>query len=57
MIEGKCPKCTSKSLEQIDDYIVCEECGSAYVMELEYEGWFEEGGNTLRMDKNPNIKS
>ena len=52
----KCEKCGEEGLEETDDYFICERCGSAYVAELEYEGWFEEGGDEVKYTDNPFFK-
>ncbi len=39
----KCPICKSNCLGQIDSELVCENCGSAFL--LEYVGMYEEGGD------------
>lgn len=50
----KCPKCFKRELNMPneDDFeMVCFNCGTAF--ELFELGWYEEGGNTLKLYKNP----
>lgn len=52
----KCPCCKGK-LNQIDEEIICEDCGCTY--ELEYLGYYPEGSNSIvdRIDlPNPECK-
>ena len=55
MLNEKCEKCGSEGLTEIDGEFVCEDCGSTYSIMLNYEGWYEEGSDTLRFDKNPHF--
>ena len=39
----KCPICGESSMDEIDNELICQGCGSAFL--LEYSGMYEEGGD------------
>jgi len=49
-----CPKCKTEDLTMDHDgYITCETCWSVFEFDLDYVGYFEEGGDEPNTSDNP----